>query len=87
MDEMKSNLLTPEILEECLNKESCFDVIKPKRDITLSLNSDDENKNSKYIGKYYAIFFLFKILFTHADLPYQLNANRKLFAMCINVVI
>ncbi|XP_031636893.1 cyclic AMP-dependent transcription factor ATF-2 [Contarinia nasturtii] len=51
MDEMKSNLLTPEILEECLNKETCFNVIKHNRDITLSLNSGDENKNnSKYIA-------------------------------------
>lgn len=50
MDEIKTTLLTPEILDDCLGDESCFHVIKHKRDITFNLNSSDENKHSKYIG-------------------------------------
>lgn len=56
--EMKSEIrLSPEILEECLGDESCFDTIKHERDITLTLNSI-EFKNAKYIGKYSFFFSL-----------------------------
>lgn len=47
MDEIK---LTQGILDDCLGDDSCFHVIKHKRDITFSLNNADENTNSKYIG-------------------------------------
>lgn len=56
MDEIKSILLTPDILEDCLSDES-FHVIKYKRDITLSLNNADENKNSKYKGSVFVSLF------------------------------
>lgn len=49
MDEIKSILLTPDILEDCLRDES-FHVIKQKRDIILSLDNAEESKCSKYIG-------------------------------------
>lgn len=49
MDEIKSILLTPDILEDCLRAES-FHVIKQKRDIILNLDNAEESKCSKYIG-------------------------------------
>lgn len=61
MDEIKSASLTPEIhnLDDCLGDVNCFHMIKHKRDITLSLKSgDDENKNSKYIGKLICIMYI-----------------------------
>lgn len=54
---MKSEIrLSPEILEECLGDESCFDTIKHERDITLTLNSitETEFRSAKYIGKSFA---------------------------------
>lgn len=61
--EMKSEIrLSPEILEECLGDESCFDTIKHERDITLTLNSI-EFKNAKYIGNNFILFFLSMMLF------------------------
>lgn len=47
---MDKNKSTPEILDDCFACENDFDVIKPKCDVTLSLNDTDENKYSKYIG-------------------------------------
>lgn len=54
MDGMKSGMrLSPEILGECLNEESCFGTIKHERDITLTLNNiASEFRNAKYIGKF-----------------------------------
>lgn len=63
---MKTTLLSPEILEDCLGDESSFHMIKHKRDITLSLSSDDENKQSKYIGNFLlGLFSLIIYAMTH----------------------
>lgn len=42
---------TPETLEECLDVEGDFQYNRNKRDMTLRLNSIDEYKYSKFIGR------------------------------------
>lgn len=58
MDEIKSILLTPDILEDCLRDES-FHVIKQKRDIILSIDNTEESKCSKYIGNSFMSLFTY----------------------------
>lgn len=50
MEKMKA-ILKSQISEECLTPDTEYSIVRLKRDMTLSLNSIDDYKHSKYIGK------------------------------------
>lgn len=50
MEKVKA-ILRPQTPEACLTPDTQFSMIRIKRDMTLSLNSIDDYKPSKYIGK------------------------------------
>lgn len=54
---------TPETLEECLDVEGDFQYNRNKRDMTLRLNSIDEYKYSKFIGRPLKCFLLNAVTF------------------------